>query len=83
VDAPRFDAGVAQVALGYHSKCTDRRQHATLSAIDFINARALSNQVALAASREIKILREHVARVAIVIAIAVARSTTAAATSNA
>src|SRR5262249_32642732 len=52
-----------------------------LSAIQFIHALACSNQFALATAREIEIFREHVAGVALVIAISVACSTTAAATS--
>ncbi|PYR95529.1 MAG: hypothetical protein DMF84_00795 [Acidobacteria bacterium] len=77
----RLVAGLVQVAFGKHPKRADRRQHAALGTVDLIDPVALPDQFALVAARQVEILSKHVARVGFVIAIALARAATTAATS--
>jgi hypothetical protein len=48
-------AKVTHIPLGDDPKCADGSQHAALSAVDLVNALALSNQFALGTAREVEI----------------------------
>ena len=58
-------AQVVQIGLGHNPKGADGSQHAALGAVDLVDTVALPNGPALTATRQVQVLREHVARVAI------------------
>ena len=71
-------AEVVQIALGHDPKRADGRQRAALVAVDLVDAVALANRPTLASARQVEILREDVARVAVLVPIAIAAATTTA-----
>jgi hypothetical protein len=66
-----------QISLGHNPKGADCPQHAALGAIDLIDTVALPNQSAFASTWQVEVFREHVARVEILIPIAIARAAAA------
>jgi hypothetical protein len=66
-----------QIAFGDDPKRADRRQRAALCAIDLVHSITITNRSPLASTWEIKILRENITRVAILVSIAITRAAAA------
>jgi hypothetical protein len=58
-------AAVVEIAFRHDSERTDGGEHAAFRAVDLVHAIALSHRPALASPRQVEILCEHIARVAI------------------
>ena len=67
-------ATIVEIALGHDAEGTNGGEHAAFGAVDLVHAIALSNWPALTAAWQVEVLREHVPRVAFVIAVAIARA---------
>src|SRR5690606_18530671 len=68
---------------GDDAKGADRGEDPALGAVDLVHTIALSHWLALTTTRQVEVLREHIARVARVRMIAFAAATTAAASVDA
>jgi hypothetical protein len=66
-----------QIALSDDSKRADRCQRAALCTVNLVDTVALPNGPALKSKRQVEISREHVAWIALVVPVAVARAATA------
>jgi hypothetical protein len=77
--ADRVAGDPREIALGDDTKRADRCQRAALGGVDLVDTVTIPNWSALASMWEVEVLREHVTRVAFLIAPTVARAAVAAA----
>jgi hypothetical protein len=70
-------AQVVHIGLGHNSKGADGSQHATLGAVDLVDAVALPCGPALTPTRQVEVSREHLAWIALVVPVAIARAAAA------
>lgn len=62
-------AAIVQIALGHDAKGTDGGEHAAVSAVNLVHAIAFSDWLALTPPGQGQVPREHIARIAIGIAV--------------
>jgi hypothetical protein len=62
-------AAIVQIALGHDAKGTDGGEHGAFSAVNLVHAIAFSDWLALTPPGQVQIPREHIARIAIGIAV--------------
>jgi hypothetical protein len=60
---------IVQIALGHDAKGTDGGEHAAFSAVNLVHAIAFSDWLALTPPGQVQVPREHIARIAIGIAV--------------